>query len=99
MSDLTAVEAENRYLKERVKSLEDTIAAMSKLYEEKVRYAEEEGTHKKLRDIQNQIAEAVRLFIDRMRKAIETARVWGKDHNVLGHEELLGIIERALPRR
>jgi hypothetical protein len=96
MADL---EAENRYLKERVKSLEETVAAISKLYEEKVRYAEEEGTHAKLRAIQGQIAEAVMNFEERMRKAIEVARAWGKEHNVVGYEEMLAILERALPRR
>ncbi len=93
------LEGENRYLKERVKSLEETIAAISKLYEEKVRYAEEEGTQQKLRAIQNQIAEVVENYEERMRGAINAARTWGKEHKMIGCEEMLGIIERALPRR
>jgi hypothetical protein len=96
---MTDLEAENRHLKEKVKSLEETVAAISKLYEEKVMYAEEEGTHQKLRAIQSQIAEVVENYEERMRAAINAARTWGKEHKMIGCEEMLGIVERALPRR
>ncbi len=96
---IKTLESENAQIKAKVNSLEDTVAAISKLYNEKVRYAEEEGTHAKLRAIQGQISEAVRLFIERMRNAIDVAQAWGDEHNVVGRGEMLAIIERALPRR
>ena len=94
MADL---EAENATLKMRVAILEETLKAVEQLYNEKVRYAEEEGTRAKLEAIQSQIGDAVRVNLVRIRNAIAAAREWGDDHNVVGREDMLGIIERALP--
>ncbi len=95
---MDALKAENASLKRQIALLEDTLKAVEQLYNEKVRYAEEEGTRVKLAAIQSQIGEAVRTNLVRIREGIEAAREWGDDHNVVGRDAMLGIIERALPR-
>lgn len=95
---MDALKAENAALKRQVALLEDTLKAVEQLYDEKVRYAEEEGTRAKLAAIQSQIGEAVRMNLVRIHTAIEAARKWGDEHNVMEREVILGIIERALPR-
>jgi predicted nucleic acid-binding Zn-ribbon protein len=99
MASYEALAAENAALKAKVESLEETVAAISKLYDEKVRYAEEEGTRAKLAAIEKQTAEAVKNYEERMRWAIQAARKWGEANTSVGRKQLLEFIERALPRQ
>jgi chromosome segregation ATPase len=84
------------------KELMETIKEMAALVQldvsEKRQSKKEEETRTKLEGLHKGIAEAIDAYSTRIRAAIETAREWGDDHTVVGRGEMLGIIERALPR-
>jgi peptidoglycan hydrolase CwlO-like protein len=84
------------------KELKETVRELAALIQlnisEKRESKQEEETRRKLEAIHKGIAEAIDAYSTRIRAAIETAREWGDDHNVMGRGEMLGIIERALPR-